>query len=246
MRDIENYEHEYLDNPFEKHMLHFRHACAARSLEARQARHVLEIGCGLEPSYKYYDTFDSLTIVEPSALFCDEARRRAPRNVTLINSSFDIKLAQSLNKQFDAVLLSSLLHEVPDPLRFLESVACICSRDTFVHINVPNAFSLHRLLGVSMGIAVTRYDKSERQIRFQQQNVFDMKSLSALVNDAGFSIEDSGSIFIKPFTHEQMQALIDCGFLTGQMLEGLNRLVSDLPQNGSELYMNVRLENEVI
>lgn len=246
MRDIENYEHEYLDNPFEKHMLQFRHACAAKSLKAREARHVLEIGCGLEPSYKYYDTFESLTIVEPSALFCDEVRSRAPCNVTLINSPFDNKLAQSLNKQFDAVLLSSLLHEVPDPVGFLESVAYICNRDTFVHINVPNALSLHRLLGVTMGIATTTYDKSERQVRFQQHNVFDMKSLAALVNDAGFSIEDSGSIFIKPFTHEQMQALIDIGFLTGQMLEGLNRLVSDLPQHGSELYMNVRLENGFI
>lgn len=44
------------------------------------------------------------------------------------------------------MILSSLLHKVEDSQRFLRAVFKCCTENTVVHINVPNADSIHRLL----------------------------------------------------------------------------------------------------
>lgn len=55
---------------------------------------------------------------------------------------------------------------------------------------------------------------------------------------AGFTVVEEGSLLVKPFTHAQMQQLVDAGFLTPALLDGLDRLSDDLPALGSELWMH--------
>lgn len=38
-------------------------------LEKYRHRYILEIGCGMEPLYKYFNDFDELVIVEPALIF---------------------------------------------------------------------------------------------------------------------------------------------------------------------------------
>lgn len=56
-----------------------------------------------------------------------------------------------LEHDFDFIIISGLLHEVPDPKKLLQSIYKICKQDTLVHINVPNVYSFHRLLAYEMG-----------------------------------------------------------------------------------------------
>ena len=73
LRDIDRYENDYLDNPFEGELIKFRHAKTLQFLDHYKDRHILEIGCGLVPLYQYYHNFKSLTIVEPSVQFARQA-----------------------------------------------------------------------------------------------------------------------------------------------------------------------------
>ena len=57
---------------------------------------------------------------------------------------------------------------------------------------------------------------------------------------AGLEVTTSGTLFVKPFTHGQMQQLVDQGFMTPAMLDGLARLVDWLPELGSELWVHAR------
>ena len=52
-------------------------------------------------------------------------------------------------------------------------------------------------------------EKSEFQNTFQQNSFFTMKKLEEFVALVGFKIIDNGYITFKPFTHNQMQLLID-------------------------------------
>ena len=56
----------------------------------------------------------------------------------------------------------------------------------------------------------------------------------------GFQVIDQGSIFIKPFTHRQMQDLVDKKFLTREMLAGFDELTKWLPEFGSEIWVTAR------
>jgi hypothetical protein len=76
------------------------------------------------------------------------------------------------------------------------------------------------------------------QRQMQQRAVYDATGLEQELIRAGFAVRDRGSIFVKPFTHGQMQRLVDEQFMTSQMLEGLDRLAGSLPDLGSELWVD--------
>ena len=237
MRDIDQYEKDYLDNPFEGEMVSYRHKKTLESIHRYKPLNILEVGCGLVPLYRYHRDFESLTIFEPSGSFADNAKRDAPDNVVVINDY----LGESYATAFDFIVISSLLHELEDPLELLRMATAFAGRDTIVHINVPNVRSMHRLLALRMGLIESLVEKSARQVRFQQHHNFDMDSLEALVVTAGLQVISCESFFVKPFTHEQMQTLIDNGILTEQMLDGLYGLSEDLPGLGAEIAMDARL-----
>jgi hypothetical protein len=62
-----------------------------------------------------------------------------------------------------------------------------------------------------------------------------------MLAQTGFRVVDSGSYFVKPFTHAQMAAMLDTGIIDGSVLDGLDALARDLPGFGSEIYANAVL-----
>ena len=74
-----------------------------------------------------------------------------------------------------------------------------------------------------------------------QNHTFDLPALQCLVQNAGFNILDSGSYFVKPFTHRQMQELIDAGLLTDKIIDGLMAMTKYMPNLGAEIYVNAKI-----
>ncbi len=238
MRNIDLYQHDYLDNPFEEHLIACRHKKAAEVMATKKARHILEIGCGLKPIYRYYDDYSTLTIIEPSTLFVEKLRGDQPHSVRWINDELKVDHIQDLAGQFDFIAVSSLLHELDDPEALLRTVAEIAAPRTSIHINVPNANSFHRLLAQEMGLIADVFELSERQVRFQQSSTFDIATLTDLVERCGLSIEESGSLFMKPFTHRQMQEMLNTNTIDARVIDGLSTLTKHFPDHGAELYLN--------
>ena len=242
LRDIDRYENDYLDNPFEGELIKFRHAKTLQYLSHYKARRILEIGCGLAPLYQYYHDFESLTIVEPSLQFARQAEDAAPAGVEVLNEFFNSEHLVP-ESGFDFIVISSLLHEIEDPLALLLTARRYAGPNTVIHINVPNAKSMHRVLALRMGLIENLVEKSQRQLHYQQHHTFDVNSLKKLVTEAGFELLLIETFFVKPFTHQQMQTLIENGFMDENMLRGLNALSEDLPDMGAEIVANARLEN---
>lgn len=159
----------------------------------------------------------------------------------MINDFFEKSLDQL--EMYDMIICSSLLHEVENPEDFLKKLFSICDKNTVVHINVPNALSVHRILAVESGLMPSIYDLSDRNIKLQQHTVFDIHSLTDMVQAAGGQVIDSGSIFIKPFTHAQMMQLLDCDIISEKVLDGFYNLVKYMPDLGSEIYVTCKKDN---
>lgn len=242
MRDIESYSREYHELPFEATQLAFRRRLVLEQVTAHAPASLLEIGCGLRPLFEELPPVGHVTVVEPSAEFAANARTLASgRPGVEVVEGFLEGVDHPLREGgFDFIVLSSLLHEVANPQALLQAVRRHCHAGSVVHVNVPNAYSLHRLLAVEMGLIEDPFERSATQLRMQQHSTFDLDSLRALMAAEGFEVQDSGSYFIKPFTHAQMQTLCDSGFLTPAHLEGLYGLARRLPGVGSEIYVNAR------
>jgi 2-polyprenyl-3-methyl-5-hydroxy-6-metoxy-1,4-benzoquinol methylase len=239
-RDMRDYVVQYKALAFEGIQLAYRRKLVLSEVKRYSPKYLLEIGCGLSPLFTNLSPDIVTTVVEPALEFFQNANQLAKKypNTQVINSYLEEFKINQLS--YDMIVLSCLLHEVPNPGVMLSSVAELCSNETVVHINVPNAMSLHRLLAVAMGIIPDPMTLSETQILMQQSKTYDISSLTSELSNAGFQVVDQGSIFIKPFTHRQMQDLVDKKFLTREMLAGFDELTKWLPEFGSEIWVTAR------
>jgi trans-aconitate methyltransferase len=241
-RDLVDYTAQYRQLPFEPIQAAYRRRLVLQQIGACAPRTLLEVGCGeLTLAAELPQT--EVTVVEPSADFANGARRLvegSPR-VTVIESTLEA-CADRLGS-FDMVVVSCLLHEVVDPMALLLAAKGRLSSGGVLHVNVPNARSLHRLLAMAMGLIADPAALSDTQRQMQQRATYDADSLEAVLHEAGLEVSARGSLFVKPFTHAQMQWLVDQGFMTPTMLDGFDRLVDPLPGLGSEIWCNARLRD---
>lgn len=245
-RDLEDYQTKYATHPYEKYQANFRRRVVVKLLANRPDAVILEAGCGLESIFLHLDSFAEIVVLEPASAFFDKARRDSKKltgkNITVINNSLENAPPGVKMRRFDFILASGLLHEVSDPQAFLSAARGMCHAETVVHINVPNANSFHRLLAVEMGLIQDTHAPSRSNIEFQQHAVFDMESLRRTAEKAGLEIMESGAYALKPFTHAQMQKMIDCEILTQEILDGLYALGKHLPHLCSEIYINAKIK----
>lgn len=240
MRDILDYTEKYNQYSFETYQVKYRRKKVIEEIEKYKPSSILEIGCADNPLFLDVLGVD-FTIVEPSTLFSSNAielSKKYKRNVKVICDFFENTIDN--HNRYDMIICSALLHEIENPHDFLLSLFSICDTDTIIHINVPNANSMHRILALESGLISNIYDMHKRNIELQQNSVFDIKTLSNLIYSAGGSVIDSGTFFIKPFSHAQMLSLLNNEIITENVLDGFYNMSSYMPNLGSELYVTCK------
>lgn len=198
---------------------------------------ILEIGCGTHPVGPLPNC-KTYMVVEPVDEFLKNARELYPKNATFIHGYFE---DLDLEIDHDLVVISCLLHELSNLGSFMTALKNNISPNSLIHINVPNAKSMHRLLAVEMGLITTEYEPSATQALMQQQGVvFDVDGVLKLCEEFGLEVVAQGDYMIKPFSHSQMQRLVDANFLTSEMIDGLSSLTSKMPGYGSEIFVEAK------
>jgi hypothetical protein len=134
------------------------------------------------------------------------------------------------------VICSGLLHEVVDPAGLLRAIRTVMDANAVLHVNVPNASSLHRRLAKAMGLIGHLEQMSDRSVLMQHHRVYSMDSLHADLAAAGLRPLETGGIFMKPFTHAQMTSVV--GTLGEDILPGLAVLGREFPELASEIFVN--------
>jgi hypothetical protein len=248
MRNLTKYAEDYRQQPFDQTHLGFRRYHLIEQIKEFQHSRILEISCGKRPFFQDFTDFEELIIVEPTNAFYEHATEllnNSPEldlKVVIMNDYFENVIDKLNSYNFDFIILSNVLQEIEDILPFLKGLYKICQKDTIVHIVVPNAKSFHRLLAFEMGIIDSVYQLSDRNILLQQKTVFDLKSLSELLMENGFSIIGEGSFFIKPFTHQQMHDMLEHNIIDAKTLDGLYKMTQYMPELGSEIFVNCKIQ----
>lgn len=192
MRDIKDYASKYVNEPFEDVIVEIRKRNIIEQCKKYTHRRILEVGCGVSPLFMDFDEFEHMVIVEPSENFVHHAKILA-KEVGLSEKVFiynnfleDIsEIVKRDEKEFDIIIVSSLLHEVEEPEKLLSSILSLCSDYTVVHINVPNAHSLHRLIALESGMISDVHEQSAQQILMQRCRTYDMPLLVSEVIRGG-------------------------------------------------------------
>ncbi len=245
MRDIKDYTDKYVEEPFEETMVEIRKRTVIEQCNKYKHDSILEIGCGMKPFFLDFRDYKSMMIVEPGESFAANAENLArleDKKINVVHGFLEEQIdpIKSSGIVFDFIILSSVLHELDEPQRMLGAIKGLCNDETVVHINVPNAYSMHRLIAIEAGLISDLHEQSQQMKKMQRRRTYDMQFLKNEMIQAGLNVIDSGSYFVKPFTHLQMQRCIDEGIIDEKIITGLEKAVKYMPDLGAGIYVNVR------
>jgi 2-polyprenyl-3-methyl-5-hydroxy-6-metoxy-1,4-benzoquinol methylase len=244
MRKIDKYTKDYLNHDFEDIQAFYRKKKIISILNKTQPKRILEVGCGMDSIANHYLEYDLFVVVEPSKKFLKEGIKKKTNKIIAINDFFEHSVKKLDSYKFDMIIVSGLLHEVNNVEILLTSLKKVIGTKTLIHINVPNANSLHKLLGVNMGILQTIFDNTEAHNRLQQNTIFDINKLKNLCEKYKLRVIEEGGYFVKPFSHGQMANILNTGIISEDTLDGLYKLSEIMPEFSSEIYVNARLDDE--
>lgn len=209
---------------FDKHLIR---ASWERISRRCQGRSVLELGSadGLMTGY-LVQRFERVAVVEGAATYAERVARLFPTAEVHRSLFEDFTTAE----RFDNVVAARVLEHVDDPVGLLRYLTQWLNPGGLVHIVVPNAESLHRRLGVVMGLLGRVDDLGDRDRRLGHLRVYRGDLLRQHIREAGLELLELTGSYVKPLSNAQM---IDW---PPEVLSGLSRLSDDLPAYAAELY----------
>src|SRR5262249_37273902 len=136
---------------------------ARRIVQRCRGTAALEVGCGEGHVTRALSTaVDRLVVVEAATDYAETVRRIGVRNVEVVNSLFE---EFDTRERFDTIVLSHVLEHVTDPVALLRRCAELLEARGVVLVAVPNAGSVHRRIGVEMGMLTVVAELSEADVR---------------------------------------------------------------------------------
>ncbi len=119
-----------------------------------------------------------------------------------------------------------VLEHVEDPGRVLRHMHSLLAPQGRLFVAVPNARSLHRLLGHHAGLLDDLYRLGEADHALGHLRYFDLDRLRALALACGWRVERAEGLLLKPFTTGQMQKLA----LPPAVWQALQQVAEDYPE----------------
>jgi 2-polyprenyl-3-methyl-5-hydroxy-6-metoxy-1,4-benzoquinol methylase len=190
-------------------------------------------GAGVEDLLK---SFKKVTVVDGSKTAITTIKQRFPTNaLTGIHSYFETMDFDST--KFDTILMAHILEHVDDPIVVLKQAKRFIAPNGVLIIDVPNGNSLHRQIGVKMGLLGKSTDLNEADISIGHQRVYVPETFKKDIESAGLEIIHFGGMFIKTLSNLQMEKVYD-----SKQLEVLFEVGENNPDVSAEIYIIAKLK----
>lgn len=111
---------------------------------------------------------------------------------------------EALDK-FDYLLGNHILEHVDDPVGIMRQAKKSLKKGAKAIFSVPHADSLHRRIGVEMGLLKTRNELNTQDIQLGHRRVYTIPEFEADIRDAGFNILETRGYTIKLVSNSQMK-----------------------------------------
>ena len=139
-------------------------------------------------------------------------------------------------EKFDTIVLAHILEHVENPIKILKLAKSWLKKNGVILVDVPNANSIHRLVGVKMGLLKRKTDLNENDIKIGHRRVYTLNKLIWDAKKAGLKIKKTGGIFFKPLSNNQIEENWD-----EKMIKGFYELGKDFPELDAEIYIICKL-----
>ena len=127
--------------------------------------------------------------------------------------------------EFDVILANHVLEHVEKPTEILKrNLKPALKVNGLLFITVPNANSLHRRIGVNLGLLKNRFELNSSDSAAGHQRVYDINALEQEVIDSGLEILQTGGYNLKLVSNAQMRTwsteLLDAIYEESLLMDG--------------------------
>ena len=216
--DPDQYAKPYIDIPPEHRPdLSMKQRLIQRVLPMLRGPDVLEMGAGIgDWTSAIVNRFGRSHVVEGSKKLVEMAKESFDKSVQVHHSFFE---DFDPEMQYDSIVCSLVLEHVRDPVECLRRMKRWLKPGGIAFVSVPNADSLHRKMGVILGIQKDTNDLGESDRSIGHRRVSRQHELEFDLENAGFRILCNLSMGLKVLpnsllmglTDAQLAALIDLG-----------------------------------
>ena len=216
------YIEEQLD--FDKRLIRFRYQALKPYLQGPEG---LELGPAEGEMTRFLlQDFARLTVVDGAAklLSCIPD---AP-HLTKVHALFE---EFEPDRAFNTILMEHILDLIEQPVLLLQRAKKWLASGGRILVGVPNGHSIHRLVAVKMGLLEDPCGLGPRNRSCGQRRVYTRESLKRDLEAAGLDVVETGGVFFKPLSNQQIQ-----DHWTEEMIQGFYELGKDFPELAAELY----------
>ncbi len=174
----------------------------------------------------------SYTIVEGSPAVITEFAAQWPleRKPEVFEAYFE---SFEPGRTYDAIEMGFVLEHVDDPALIVRRYKRLLKPGGFIGMAVPNARSLHRLIGHEAGLLEDLYMLSAEDRKLGHKRYFDLDSLTQLAKSEGLKIKRARGILMKPVTTGQLRLLE----MLPEVKHALYKVADGLPAISNAVYI---------
>ncbi len=192
---------------------------------------VLELGCadGQMTQWLAQD-FKEVTVVDGSETFLREvAGKISCPNVRFVASLFEEYDPQDC---YEVIMATHILEHLDDPVQVLRRSKQWLSPGGKIMLAVPNARSLHRCVGVKMGLLSSTESLNEQDVILGHRRVYTPELLRKHVTDAGLRVDEFGGNMLKPLSNRQIEEN-----WSDELIQAFFDLGEDWPELCAEIFV---------
>ncbi|MEQ5837472.1 class I SAM-dependent methyltransferase [Marinobacter sp. NFXS9] len=200
---------------------------------------LLELGsfCG-DFTLRLAERFLDITCVEGSAVAVNEARKRVPSHVKLVNASFE---EVQLNDRFDNIVLTHVLEHLDDPVATLRRVnEEWLSDDGLLFLACPNADAPSRQIAVKMGLISHNTAVTPSEQKHGHRCTYTLDTLERDAAQAGLEVIHRSGIFFKALANFQWDRILATDIVSKEYLEGCYKLGQVYPELCASIFLVCR------
>jgi 2-polyprenyl-3-methyl-5-hydroxy-6-metoxy-1,4-benzoquinol methylase len=206
---------------------HTRRHIASLVQTYRHGDRLLEAGCGTGALTRYLT--GHITAIDGSAK-CIAACREQTWDIPIEFQEVLLEDFTPTGPRFEDIVMAGLLEHVEDPQAVLRRAHDWLAPEGRLHVSVPNGSSLHRRVGVAMGVLPTPNAMTERDAAMGHRRVYLPHEIRHDLEAGGWTIRHWEGILLKPLSSSQMNDWSD------NLIAGLIRVGQSLPEWCAELY----------
>lgn len=173
------------------------------------------------------DDFKHLHVVDAAEEYVRAAEKMSP-NIKGFTALFE---EFKPTDKYDTIVMAHVLEHVNNPVEVLERARGWLKPGGRIIAVVPNADSLHRRLGVKLGMLEREAQLNDQDIEIGHRRVYTREDLDRDMKTAGLNTIAKGGVFLKLLANSQMLSFED-----DKLIEGMFELGKDFPQLCSEIY----------